>query len=431
MMLDELPTELLILIAKPLRARNINALARTSQSFYSIFNPVLYRADVRENNQSAFQWAVSHANLSTLRLTVDAGADISQPLTSHGAPGPAVFRLVRYFDPLLKFEDVRAVVRFLVERGADVSGKNARGDTVLETAVMCGNSDLARCLIEFGADVGVVARDGGCSLLHYAVQREIPVDVLEMLLRKALDVDARDKEGRTPLHRATDVEGVEFLIKNGAEVNVRALDGSTPLISVIAGSIGQRLPDGRALTKFNILLENGADSRLANQEGKTPLHFAARCEMLAFIKRLLREGVDVHARDEYGHTPLHYATTEKNRADRVRLLLESGADVHATDNKGKTPLFGVPRLGKVGLEQLVQHGADVNARDGQGNTALHAMVGWARFKSIEPDLIIALLVENGLDIDARNNDGKTAFQVAEERGDTYLLDYLRPYRPCN
>lgn len=321
------------------------------------------------------------------------------------------------------------MVRFLVERGVDVSARNDKGDTPLERAMMYGNYELARSLIEFGADVHVVGSGGG-SLLHQALRRdEVPLDILGMLMRKGLAVDCRDGLGCTPLHFAKEPEVVEFLIKNGADVNAQSHRGFTPLSRTIVYSIGRRWPDGRTLTKFKILLKNGAVLRLADHKGRTPLHYAARCEMLAFIKGLLREGADVHARDEHGHTPLHCATTENNRVDRIRLLLDSGADVHATDNEGKTPLFGMARLRKAGLEELIRHGGDVNARDAKGNTLLHTMVRMPLYKSTERDSIIPLLVDNGIDIGAKNNDSKTVFEVAEERGDKDLLEYLSPYRP--
>ena len=47
------------------------------------------------------------------------------------------------------------------------------------------------------------------------------------------DVNARDKGGRTPLHRAYDFEIVKLLIDNGAEVNVRNNSGETPLHKVV------------------------------------------------------------------------------------------------------------------------------------------------------------------------------------------------------
>src|SRR5690349_37031 len=87
------------------------------------------------------------------------------------------------------------------------------------------------------------------------------------LLALGLDINARDAEGRSPLHCASrdgNLESVLFLIEAGARVDEgRPSDGVSPLL--MASQNGH-------LDIVKILLEAGADkSKAATDNGTTPL----------------------------------------------------------------------------------------------------------------------------------------------------------------
>ena len=55
-------------------------------------------------------------------------------------------------------------------------------------------------------------------------------DVVELLIAKGADVNAKGEYGNTPLHRATSRKEIaELLIANGADINARDYEGDTPL----------------------------------------------------------------------------------------------------------------------------------------------------------------------------------------------------------
>jgi hypothetical protein len=88
------------------------------------------------------------------------------------------------------------------------------------------------------------------------------------------------------------------------------------------------------------------------------------------VKELLSKGANVNARDENGQTPLHWAAIH-GRVDVARLLLEHGADVNARDENGQTPLRWAAIHGHVDVARLLlDHGADPSIRDRDGRTPL-------------------------------------------------------------
>ena len=133
----------------------------------------------------------------------------------------------------------------------------------------------------------------------------------------------------TALHHAAkcgEHAEVKKLLEGGADVNAKDKDGDTPL----------RIAVGRGhYKKVKHLLEGGADAEAKDKDGWTALHFAAKSGLpVAYV--LIEHGADVGAREKHGWTPLHVAAYH-GRADIVKWLLEAGADAEARNEKGETP----------------------------------------------------------------------------------------------
>ncbi|KXZ42427.1 hypothetical protein GPECTOR_147g11 [Gonium pectorale] len=205
---------------------------------------------------------------------------------------------------------------------------------------------------------------------------------------KMADVNAADKYELTPLHAAASaghLELVKELLAKGADVNSADKGGQTPLrVAASKGHWGV----------VKELLESGADVEaadkgtwglvkkllpkklfpskgrlemmkelLAEEDGRTPLHYAASKGHLEGVKGLLWVGADVHAADEVGRTSLHYAASEGHK-EVVKALLKKGASVNATDEVGRTPLRVAASNGhKEVVKVLLAAGADVKAAD--------------------------------------------------------------------
>jgi len=128
-------------------------------------------------------------------------------------------------------------------------------------------------------------------------------------------------------------------IRWGVDVNAKDHDGRTPLHYVWNRDIAE------------LLIAKGADVSVKDKYGTTPLHLAGNKEIAAL---LIAKGANVNAKNNGGMTPLHYAY-DKNMAE---LLIAQGLDVNAKDKGGKTPLQIAIEKGHKGVaECLRKHGA--------------------------------------------------------------------------
>jgi uncharacterized protein len=156
--------------------------------------------------------------------------------------------------------------------GADRSLLNARTDdwrncTALEWAAWHGHLHIARYLVGEGAEVN--EGDGsGCPALQGACMRGNQA-MVELLLEAGADAATPDEDGKTVLMFAaarSNVGIIRALLANGCgDVDARNRDGCTAL--------WWACENGRT-NAVQLLLEAGADSRIAERHGVTPLQLA-------------------------------------------------------------------------------------------------------------------------------------------------------------
>ncbi len=165
----------------------------------------------------------------------------------------------------------------------------------------------------------------------------VRLHILEKTLSSAMDLDdnatvwelansfpspinARDREGSTPLHRAVewgDVALAELLIAKGADINAKANGGWTPLHS--AAWEGQR-------EIAEVLIANGAAINAKETEcGRTPLHWAALMGHKEVVEVLIAKGADINAKDNGGVTVLQAVILYSNHDAIAELLRKAGA----------------------------------------------------------------------------------------------------------
>jgi ankyrin repeat protein len=108
----------------------------------------------------------------------------------------------------------REVAALLLARGADVTARNAAGETILHAAANAGDLPAIDLRLSHGADVGAADRSG-FTALHRAVQHR-RVAAAAALIASGADAQARADDGSTPLDLAANDGEVQALLRHQA-----------------------------------------------------------------------------------------------------------------------------------------------------------------------------------------------------------------------
>jgi len=174
-------------------------------------------------------------------------------------------------------------------------------DTALHVAAAGYRVEIAKLLLEAGADPNAAENHRRSRPLHYAADGYVisklwieknQVTMIKILLKAGAEINAQDKNGATPLHRA-----------------VRT----------------------RCAAAVKCLLDAGADTMIKNKPGSTAFHLAvqntgrggsgaeiARAAQQEIIQLFLARGLSPKVKDEKGKSVLDWAKSE-----RIREMLEA------------------------------------------------------------------------------------------------------------
>ena len=217
----------------------------------------------------------------------------------------------------------RAVAELLLAGNADVNAKDDNGRTPLYHAAARRNRAIVELLRKHG---GVSTVEPIDNKIHSAARNGRYIKVWQRIKWNPDRVLRRDVENQTPLHLAAEKGHkrlVKLLLANKAEINARDGDGRTALHRAATWSQNRKVVE--------LLLANGAKVNAKDRGWGTPLNWAASglstSRRNEVVQLLLAYGADVKASNCNGMTPFGWVADSQNQYDRAlaRLLRQHGA----------------------------------------------------------------------------------------------------------
>lgn len=277
------------------------------------------------------------------------------------------------------------IATLLLERKANVNISARNSIYPLILAAYMGNPELVRLLLQYGAsineysfyyyheveekEVNFLERHRGHTALHFACQNG-HAEVAKILLEKGADIEA-NSHMYTPLMLAVSeghLDIAKLLLDNGAKPNVSLVTGKTPLmmasekgdVDMIAlllkrrAHINARTPSDLDIPQNNytalhfaeenghlkaieLLCQYGAVSDFTTRKLTNKFLLAIKTGNIEQMQALLDQGLDINAisleKTGQNENALMLAAQDLN-IDLIQFLLKNGADIHAKDIHG-------------------------------------------------------------------------------------------------
>ncbi|KAF6222312.1 hypothetical protein HO133_001398 [Letharia lupina] len=404
------------------------------------------------NGETPLMCAVNAENIDTVTLLLKNHADVNAVDDQHAT--------CLHFAAMK--DESGSMTQLLLRRNPDIEIMDGMGLTPLFLAAFKGNDAVVRQLLEFGAEPEAKESDG-FSALHYACMQANHVFMSRLLDKRGPDFEAfyeflmyglpANSSHSTISKRRAQI--VHSLLAHNADVHASS-KGLTPLhisaataqeqlvnilLSNSASSTGVPVITaywGLTPETVDLLLTRGANVSTTDcRWNKTALTWTAEIGSPATLKVLLSHGASVHHQDTQGSSALHYAAANA-RNDSIALLLDAGANPNLLDSGGNTPLImlasgrrfylagrwwnPLAAERKEAATLLLSAGCDASVKNMHGNLAVHYAAGNGYRGVLEA------IEKAGGDLELLDGSGRTAVEWAKEKGEMEVVSVLKRKR---
>ena len=286
----------------------------------------------------------------------------------------------------------------LIQWKADINMQNLAGKTPLSEAARAGRISMVTLLLDNKANIDATDATGKTVLMD-AIQSG-KIDIVSLLLNRGASVQLQEMYGRNAYHEASlsgNPKLIALLQSAGGNPLSRDAQGVTPfslvlnkkpeIIKAVLGS-DKRLLDSDSNTPIHIALQNKANSSIIellvsmqyplntrNKDGLTPLSIAVKANMTEQAKVLLENGADPFITDNERECPLSLAFTKQE--DILNSMVKFAGN--KTDYQGDGILHYAARIADVQtIQRLLSMGLDRTARNISGETPRDIAIRWQR-----------------------------------------------------
>ncbi|WJX17649.1 hypothetical protein P8452_07538 [Trifolium repens] len=301
------------------------------------------------------------------------------------------------------FEKSGAILRLLLQH---VSSNGCHhGRTILHHAILCGNVEAVRILLECGANVESIVKTTSKTEfrpIHMASRLGLPA-IIQCLIDFGCDLNSLTDSGQSASSIAESYkwphgfqQAVLDVIRKGKIPKSSNTSTFSPLIFVSkvgdtealktvieSGEFDLDYQDDSGFSavmhtavkghaeSFRLLVYAGADVKLCNKYGETAIMLSKlnrNCDL--FEKVMLEFALEKGNQNTGGFYALHCAA-RRGDLHSVTLLTRNGFDVNVPDGEDYTPLMLAAREGHASVcKVLISYGAHFNAKNTRGETAL-------------------------------------------------------------
>ncbi len=295
-------------------------------------------------------------------------------------------------------DDMNSFLQF-IDAGTSPKGQDEDGWSPLHEAAGHGRIEMAKILLEKGAEIDIQDNEGTTPLLAGLIDRKL--ESASYLLDEGANFEIKDNEGWTPLMAAIYANFntiVEWMIDEGVDVNQTTNEGWSPLMQTAEN-------DARAIA--SLLLDQGADIDARDEDGYTALHHAIHHGNIGIADYLLSRGADALITGDDGWNLLMEAI-DHSHEELYPLLIRKGIDINATMDDGWTALMQAVKDADLGAVQfLVKRGAKINVVTEDGHTPVNIAI------ALHHDEIFQYLLSRGADVQFGHNKEVQVIEIAQ------------------
>ncbi|TVY45194.1 Serine/threonine-protein phosphatase 6 regulatory ankyrin repeat subunit C [Lachnellula occidentalis] len=334
-------------------------------------------------------------------------------------------------------------VKEYIDNGADPSLQDSEGNTALHHICASRLFELSHLQewLTF-ADPTIKNNQGETCLYNMRFEDwpNLTKEVIPLLVKDGLDLESKDRLGRTALLAACQHADARFifgLLEYGASAVPKDFQGKSS--AAVQMSNEDHGPKDRQKTSkvMGALIKAGADINAADIDGNTPFHDAMTStggvlSVKIRLDEILKLGGLANVSDYHGRTALHKVAALSNHSydsrwdifDRISFLLQPRfhIDINARDNQGITAIHCAASALDSSTWMLFQAGADLCAQANDGRTPLLFAAGAAQSNAVA--LLCKMYGENSWDVNHKDETGRTALHYATSSGNSESVYYL-------